>query len=69
MCLKQYELDLAHYYTSLGLSWEALLKPTGAKLEFLSDIDMQLFIEKGLSGGITVVSKRYAKANNPMMND
>ena len=64
-CLKQYCLDPAHYYTSPGLSWDALLKKTGVELELLTDYDMHLFIEKGLRGGISMVSKRYAKANNP----
>ena len=28
-CLTNYGLDPAHYYTSPGLSWDALLKTTG----------------------------------------
>ena len=35
-CLRQYGLDLAHFYTSPGLSWDALLKKTGVELELLS---------------------------------
>ena len=70
MCLNQYKLDPAHYYTSPGLSWDALLNHTGVKLElFLSDTDMHLFTEKGLRGGISMVSTQFAKANNPMMKD
>jgi hypothetical protein len=56
-CQGQYGLDPAHYYTSPGLSWDAMLKKTG--------YDMYLFIEKGLGGGVSMVSQRYAKANNP----
>jgi len=63
-CLKQYGLDPAHYYTSPGLSWDALLKKTGVALELLTDYDQHLFIEKGMRGGISMVSRRYAKANN-----
>ena len=63
--MKHYSLDPAHYYTSPGLSWDALLKKTGVKLELLTDHDQHLFIEKGLRGGISMVSKRYARANNP----
>ena len=42
---------------------------TGIKLEYISDIDKYLFIERGLRGGISYVAKRYAKANNKYMND
>ena len=32
-CLKFYELDPCHYFSSPGLSWDAMLKMTGIKLE------------------------------------
>ena len=41
----------------------------GVKLEKISDIDMYLFIEKGLRGEIRFIAKRYAKANNKYMID
>ena len=65
--MRQYGLDLAHYYTSPGLSWDALLKKTNVEfdLELLTDYDQHLFIEKGMRGGISMVPKRYARANNP----
>ena len=49
-CLKYYELDPCHYFSSPGLSWNAMLKMTGIELEKLSDIDKYLFIEKGTRG-------------------
>ena len=67
--LKFYRLDPCHYVSSRGLSWDAMLKMTGVKLEKISDIDKYLFIEKGLRGGISYIAKRYAKANNKYMND
>ena len=67
-CFEQYNLDPAHYCTSPSLSWDALLKKTRVKLELLTDYDMHLFIEKGLRGGISMVSKRFAKANNPRVS-
>ena len=69
ICLQQYKLDPANYYTSPGLSWDALLKKTNVNLELLTDYNMYLMIEKGLRGGISMVSKRYAKANNPLIED
>ena len=68
-CLKFYKLDPCHYFSSPGLSWDAMLKMTGVKLEKISDIDKYLFIEKGLRGGISYIAKRYAKANNKYMKD
>ena len=41
-----------------------MLKMTGVWLEKISDIDMYLFIEKGLRGGISYTAKRHSKANN-----
>ena len=49
-CLKNYELDPCHYFSDPGLSWDAMLKMTGAKLEKISDIDQYLFIEKESRG-------------------
>ena len=66
--LRQYGLDPAHYYTTLGLLWDALLKKTGVELELLTDYDQHLFIEKRMLGGISMVSKRHAKANNPLVD-
>ena len=69
MCLKYYGLDPCHYFSSPGLSWDAMLKMTGIKLEKISDIDMYLFIKKGTRGGISYIAKRYAKSNNKYMNN
>ena len=41
-----------------------MLKMTGVKLEKISDINMHLFIEKGLRGWISYIAKRYSEANN-----
>ena len=60
-------LHPCHYFSFPGLSWDAMLKITGVKLEKISDIDK--YFEKGLIGGISYIAKRYAKANNKYMND
>ena len=56
--LKFYKLDHCHYFSSPGLSWDAMLKMTGITLEKISDIHMYLFIEKGLREGISYICKR-----------
>ena len=68
-CLKHYKLDPAHYYTSPGLAWDACLKTTGQHLQLLHDYDMLMMFERGIRGGITHISKRYAEANNKYMKD
>ena len=60
-CLKLYGLDPSHYFSSPGLSLDAMLKMTGVKLEKISDIDKYLFIEKGLRGGFLTLLKYMLK--------
>ena len=63
--LEYYGLDT--YLFSSRLGWDAMLKMTGIELELFSDIDMYLFIERGMRGAISFISKRYSKANNKHM--
>ena len=53
-CLKFYKLDACHYFT-----WDTMLKMTKIKLDLISDVDMYQFVEKGMRGGISYISKRY----------
>ena len=64
-----YGLDPAHYYTLPRYSWDCLLKCTNIELEQITDPDLYLFIEKGLRGGISMVSHRHAIANNRYMEN
>ena len=69
VCLECYALDPCHYFSSPGLSWDVMLKMTGIKLEKIHNIDMHLFLERGMRGGISYISKRYSKSdqNNTIM--
>ena len=66
-CLDYYGLDPCHYFSSPGLSWDAMLKMTNLELDLISDIDMHLFLEKGMRGGIYYILKRHSKVNNKYM--
>ena len=63
-CIEYYGLDPCHYFSSTGLSWNAMLKMTWTELELISDIDMHLFNEQGMGGGISYIAKRFSKASN-----
>ena len=65
ICLKYYGLGPCHYFSSPGLSWDAMFKMT--EIEPISSIDMYLFVEKRMRGGISYIAKKFSKANNKYM--
>ena len=67
ICIKNYNLDPAHYHTAPGLAWDATLRVTKVELQLLSDMDMLVMVEKGIRGGVSMISNRYGKANNKCM--
>uniref|UniRef100_A0ABD2VYG0 DNA-directed DNA polymerase n=1 Tax=Trichogramma kaykai TaxID=54128 RepID=A0ABD2VYG0_9HYME len=68
-CHEAYELDPAHYCTLPGYSWDAMLLYTQVELELLTDVDMLLFVEKGIRGGVSQCCSRYSEANNRYMGE
>ncbi|XP_070528291.1 uncharacterized protein [Cardiocondyla obscurior] len=66
-CVESYGFDPAHYYTLPGFTWDAMLKHTRINFELLTDIDMVMFVERGICGGLSQCSNRYARANNRYM--
>ena len=46
MCLKFYGLDPCHYFSSPGLSWDAMLKMTGVKLEKYQTLTSTYLLKK-----------------------
>ncbi|XP_041361771.1 uncharacterized protein LOC121377749 [Gigantopelta aegis] len=69
MCIKSYELDPLHYKSLPGFALDAALKMTDVELDLFTEPDMYGFIEKGLRGGVSMISHRYSKANNKYMSD
>ena len=69
MCIKEYELDPAHFLSLPRLAWQACLKKTNIELELLTDYDMLLMLEGGIRGGICHSVHRYTKANNKYMKN
>ena len=67
-CLKYYELDPCHYFSAPGLSWDAMLKMTGVKLEKYLTLTSICSLKKG-EGEKFLTLQRYDKANNKYMCD
>ena len=69
VCLSVYQLDPAHFYSAANLSWESMPISTRVKVGLLEDIEMFLFYERGIRGGINGVGElRHFTANNPHLN-
>ena len=63
-CLQQYNIDPCYYFSGPHFTFDAFLRHSSLTLELLSDINQYLFIIKGIRGGMSMVSKRHAVANN-----
>ncbi|XP_054270714.1 uncharacterized protein LOC128991659 [Macrosteles quadrilineatus] len=64
MCLTHYGLDPARYLTLPSYAWDVMMFKTDVILDTLQDIDMYLFFEKGIRGGLTQCVTRHVVANN-----
>lgn len=64
-CIEDSGIDPCWSYTLPGYSWLAMLKKTAVKIGLVFDSDMLRMIENNIRGGICIIPKRYAKANNP----
>ena len=67
-CMSNYGLDPAHSFTNPGLAWQAALKMSDVQLDLFTDIDMHVFIERGIRGGVATITHRYPKANNQYLD-
>ena len=70
VCMSVYELDPVHFFSAPNLSWEAMLITTKVQIELLPDIDMLLFCENAIRGGINGIgAHRTFSANNKYMQN
>ena len=61
---KTYDLDPGQYITLPSLSWDAMLKYTDVSIELISNPTLHQCIERSIRGGISMITKRYCRANN-----
>lgn len=61
---KIYGLECCHYFTTAGLSWDAMLKMSNITLDLFTDFDMVSMIRKGIRGGVSQINIKEIIANN-----
>jgi len=66
---QSYGLEPILYFSLPGFAWDAALFKSKQRLELLTDPSIYNFLETGLRGGVSMISHRYAKANNKFMPD
>lgn len=69
MCIENYSVDCLWYYTSPGLSYDAALKMTDVCIDLITDPAMYNLFELRCRGGISMITKKFAKANNPYISE
>ena len=62
--MNSFELDFAHYLSTLGYSWDAMLSFSDLNLRLISVIGKHQFIESTLRGWISVTFKEYVEVSN-----
>lgn len=67
--LAKFSLDCTKYLSLPGLSYDCMLKYTKIKLDFIYDLETYEFLKKGLRGGVAMIPLRYARANNPQLEN
>lgn len=61
LCYQYYDNDL---FTAPSLALQECIKMNDTPLELLIDIDKLLMIENCIPGGISIINRTYAEANN-----
>ena len=70
VCLKEYHLDPVLLFSAPNLSWEGMLNTIKVEIGLLRHIDMLLFCERAIRGGINGIgAMRHFKANNKYVED
>ena len=69
MTVEYYKLDACHFFSAPGLQWQAALKMSKVCLDLIVDPIMYNMFELGTRGGVSMVSKKYSKANDKYLDD
>jgi hypothetical protein len=68
---KSIDIDPLHYISLPSMSFDGAVKKAKESCEppidLVTDPDMYIMFERGIRGGVSQISHRYAKANNPYL--
>jgi hypothetical protein len=67
--INTYKIDPAYFVSLPSYAWDAMLLSTKTELELFTDPNMYLFVEKGIRGGISMITHRHMRANNKHLGD
>jgi len=67
--IREHDIDCLHFPSLPGMVMQVALKKTGVELDLMTDANMFNMIESGIRGGLSFVSRRHARANNPSLPD
>ena len=65
--INSFELDLAHYLSTPGYCWNAMVMVSNVNLKRMPDIEKYQFIETTMRGGISMICKSDAKSDNKLL--
>jgi hypothetical protein len=68
---KNIDIDPLHYISLLSMAFDGAVKKGKEffepSIDLLSNLDMYIMFERGIQGGVSQITQRYAKANNPYL--
>ena len=65
--IDSFKLDSTHYLSTSSYNWDAMLRFTDVNSKLIPDIEKYQSIESRAKGGIYVICKGYAEANNKFL--
>lgn len=59
-----FDLDCCHYISLPQMAYDVMLKTTRVKIEQITDLDMMMFFEDNIRGGVSFINQRHCKATS-----
>lgn len=67
LSLEKWKMDPVKFFSASHFTFQCMLRYTGVEIEIMQDMEMVNMIKQSIRGGLSLVSKRYIEANDPLM--